>query len=518
MNSVFKIKGFDKIVWALVGLLSFGGVYLFAIFPDKLWIGAACLTLSVGLLVVLFKFYKVAIQKRTLNYGASSAASILVVLFLLTVLNIISYRHQKNFDITKGKTNTLSDQSQKVVKNLTDPAKVIFFGNAQEKDKVKPLLENYKTAQSSKFEIDYVDPLKERSRAIAAGIQKSNTLQILVGARDSKVEEPTEEKITNALIKLTRTQASELCYLTGHGEKDFETQTEVGLSILKKSLQDQSYSFRNLNLMVDGKIPATCAAISVVGPNHGFVDAEMKTLSNYLAEGGRMIVALDLDVRRGADPSPEFTKLIGEWNLDAKVALILDPVSRVLQLEPTYPIMAGYSKTSKITQDMQGNAVFPFTRPIVVSATPTEGLKFDGLVQTTPSAWGEAQLTSIGKGAVQFNAGSDFKGPLYGAYSVEGKLKNSKAAKDTRLVVFGSTWLFTNQFIRLGNNLDLVANAYSWTLQDESMISIRSREEDSGKVELSNQSGQIIFLTVVLALPLLLVIAGVAVWFYRRRL
>ena len=61
-------------------------------------------------------------------------------------------------------------------------------------------------------------------------------------------------------------------------------------------------------------------------------------------------------------------------------------------------------------------------------------------------------------------------------------------------------------------------NAASWLLDDENLISIRSKETDAGKVSLSASVGQFIFFLVVIAIPLIVALIGFIVRWKRRRL
>ena len=109
-------------------------------------------------------------------------------------------------------------------------------------------------------------------------------------------------------------------------------------------------------------------------------------------------------------------------------------------------------------------------------------------------------------------------GPLNAAIAIEGKVKDSKAARNTRMVVFGSSNFATNNFARYAGNLDFMMNAVSWVMEDESLISIRAKEEGPGKIELSQKSGTFIFLLTVIVIPLLIAAAGLGIWIVRRRL
>jgi ABC-type uncharacterized transport system involved in gliding motility auxiliary subunit len=109
-------------------------------------------------------------------------------------------------------------------------------------------------------------------------------------------------------------------------------------------------------------------------------------------------------------------------------------------------------------------------------------------------------------------------GPLDAAIAVEGKQKDSKAPRNTRLVVFGTSNFANNNFSRYGANSDFFLNATAWVMEDESTISIRAKDEGASRVELSQKQGMFIFLLTVIVIPVSIAVAGIVVWVLRRRL
>jgi ABC-type uncharacterized transport system involved in gliding motility auxiliary subunit len=133
-------------------------------------------------------------------------------------------------------------------------------------------------------------------------------------------------------------------------------------------------------------------------------------------------------------------------------------------------------------------------------------------------ARGETDLAALGKGTARFDQGKDLAGPLTSAVLVSGKPKGSTATRETRLVVFGSGQFPNNQFSRFGGNLDLFLNAVSWAVEDESMISIRTKEADAAAMELTQNQGLLIFWLCIVLLPLGIAILGIVIWVRRKKL
>lgn len=515
-----KSPSYSSFMWIAVGIFAIGLLISRVVFPELLWLTILVAALLLGALGLMIRDNQKALKSRSVAFGANSLMTVLLVLGILGVLNFIVSRHPMKADLTHNKIHTLSDQTMKLVKGLEKPVKAIFYGKIGDREKFGALLENYKNL-NSKFELEYVDPDREPTRAKTAGIKKYGTLQLSVqlsgGSRDSSIEEPNEEKTTNALIKLLKDKSPTLCSITGHGEKSFTSQSADGYTTAKKALNDQAYEVRDLNILEEKKVPDSCDAIAIIGPTKAFFEPEMKEIKAYLENGGRAVIALDLDIK-GGEYSPELLQLLEEWHIKAERNLIVDPLSRMLGVDSSVAILANFNRSNAITKDFQANCAFPLSRPLDIIPGAPAGLHADWIAQTTPKSWGVSDLKQLSKGQVAFEKGKDKIGPLNVAAIVEGKQKDSKATKNTRLAVFGSSHFATNNFSRYMGNLDFFLNSVSWAMEDESLISIRAKEDAPGKVEISQKTGSFIFLLSVIIVPLMISAGGIGLWVARRRL
>ncbi len=505
-------------LWVLV-VVSFIGL-LYARFVQSetiaLWIGMAVL-LFAGLAGIVYQ-HRGDIKKEKAVAGASSFTTAILVIGILGVVNFLGVKYPKKLDLTKNRLNTLSDQTEKVVKGLKQPLKLVLFGKPEQQEELKPLMDNFRTALPS-IQYEAVDPMKEASRAQLAEIKNANaaTLQVNLGERKSLVEAPTEEKILNTLIKLSKTTSPKICNVLGHGEKSFGDQETNGYSAMKTELERQAYSIVDLNLVQTGKIPEDCNAITVLGPVKALFDQETKLIREYLNNGGRAIIAIDLLLKsKGGETSPELVSILKDWGIQAESALIIDPVSRALNLEPTVPIAPTFSMQHPITADMSGNVIAPLSRPLTIQKTLPPNVAVEAIASTTPNAWGERDMKSLESGTVKFDSNSDIRGPMTIAAAVQGKKAGAK--DETRFVVFATSYFAANQFARFDKNTDLFANSLSWVVGDDNLISIRPKDAGGGLVQLSQKAGIAIFLTSVIVVPLLLAIAGIVVWRLRKRL
>jgi len=504
------------ILWVGAGLLALALLFSRAVFPELALLSIVIGAGLVAILGYLIHFNRKALKSRTAAYGLNTAVTVLLVIALVGVLNFLVNRYPGKLDLTKNKAHTLSDQTEKIVKGLNRTVKATVFAKMGPREQIRPLLDNYK-GLNTKVEVEYVDPDKEPTRTKQLGIRKMGTVHLQIGPRDSKIEDVTEEKLTNALIKLLKEKSPTLCAVTGHGEKAMTSPEQEGYDAARKQLTAQAYEIKDLNLMQETKVPDTCDAIAILGPTKAFFDPEIKAIKAYLANGGRAVIASDINLK-GGEFAPELNAVLADWHIKPLTALVVDPLSRMLGVDASVPILATYSKDSPITKDFQINCFFPFARPLEIIPGAPSDMKLQWLAQTTPKSWGVMDLGSLTRGEVRFNQGKDKAGPITTAIAVEGKQKDSKAPRATRLVVFGTSHFATNYYSRYGGNLDFFLNATSWVLEDESLISIRAKEEGPGKLELTAKQGMSILLLTVLFIPAIVAGAGVFVWWRRRKL
>jgi ABC-type uncharacterized transport system involved in gliding motility auxiliary subunit len=505
-------------LWAISIALVFAMMFARLVYPEYLWLTVGVAVLLVISLGSLLHFNRKALQTRSAAYGLNSAITVLLVIAIVGVLDFLTSRYPYKIDLTKNKIHTLSDQTKKVVKGLQTPVKATLFAKLSQREQVRPLLENYK-ALSTKFELEFVDPDREPTRTKEAGIKKYGTLHLQMGTRESNIDDLTEEKLTNALIKLVRDKVPALCAIVGHGERSFSSTEADGYASMKKSLTDQSYEVKDVNLLQEGKLPESCNGIVIIGPTKSFFPPEIKALSNYLSNGGRAIVALDINVK-GGEFAPELLALLKDWYVKADQSMIIDTVSRQFGVDASAPVVASYSKTSPITKDfqLQNVTVFPFLRPLEILPGAPASLKPEAIAMTTPNSLQVTDLKQIASGAVAVDPSKTKAGPFNAVITVEGKQKDSKAARDTRIVVLGSSNLANNNWSRYASNSDFFLNSVGWIMEDESMISIRAKDEGPSIIEISQKQGVMIgFLTIGL-IPALIAAAGIIVWAMRKKM
>jgi hypothetical protein len=195
---------------------------------------------------------------------------------------------------------------------------------------------------------------------------------------------------------------------------------------------------------------------------------------------------------------------------------VLDPNSQLFGInDPKILLVPKYDEDSGITKDFSTATVFPAATSL--DADKDSGWQADAFLKTMPRSW---LMTGKLEGEVSYDAKrGDKLGPLTIGLSLTRPLKAPKGqpAGEQRVVVTGDGDFLSNSYIGNGGNLQLGLNIFNWLAHDDSYISINPRPAPDLTLILTPLQQGLIGFGFLLALPLLLLAAGIGVWLRRRR-
>jgi ABC-type uncharacterized transport system involved in gliding motility auxiliary subunit len=87
---------------------------------------------------------------------------------------------------------------------------------------------------------------------------------------------------------------------------------------------------------------------------------------------------------------------------------------------------------------------------------------------------------------------------------------------DARVAVFGDVDFASNELVEASGNSDLFVNTVNWLMGDIEAISIRPKLSRASRFQLSNEQFLRIRTLSLFAIPQVLALAGVFVWWSRR--
>ncbi|MCZ2077212.1 MAG: GldG family protein [Bryobacteraceae bacterium] len=453
------------------------------------------------------------IKTRQTRYTAYATLYIVIIIGVLTLVNFLANRHNKSYDSTANKRFSLSDQTEKVVKNLKQDVTISYYDVSSRFASAQDLLGRYDNL-SPKLSVEYVDVLKNPQRARAEGVRTEGTVFVKAGDKKEEARGLTEEEITGALIRALKTGTRSVCFVQGSGEHSISETNRDGYSQFKDALEKNNYQTRTISLLEKPEVPSDCTIVVVGGPRFDYVEPAVNALRAYVEGGGSALFMIDPPLRMGREniaDNPGLVKLLESWGVKAEKDLVLDTsgFGQIFGLSAAVPLVVNYESHAIVREMKEVATAFPLSRSL--DTTTAEKTSVDKLFSTSNNSFATTNLSSA---EIRPNESKDKKGPL--TLGVAGTYDTGKENQKGRFVVTGSSGWVTNGFLRFNGNRDLVLNMINWLSADEDLISIRPKEPEDRRLTLTGSQMRVVFYSSVVFLPLLIIAAGLGVWWRRR--
>ena len=473
------------------------------------------------------------VSKQT-KYGAYSGTYVVVVLAILVAANYLANRYNKTFDATKDKLFSLSGQTHKVLDNLDRDIKIYYFDRKTSFNTARGPLSRYENA-SNRVSVEYVDVDSRPELAQAMNVRSYGTVIVEVGANREEAKSTEEQEITNTIIRSLKGEEKTACLLTGHGEADGGSSERNGFASAKSGIEGANYKIETISLLERPEIPGECTLLIVAGPDTDYLEPEIDILRKYIEGGGRAVFMIDYE------KSPNLVALVGSWGVKVDDNVVIDTsgIGQLFGGGPLAPLVAQYA-AHPIT-DVMGNTatIFPMTRSVEPGEAPS-GWQVSKLFSTTANSFATQEL-KVEDGELQRNPAKEKPGPISvgvaATYAVPasssptppaaaesdeaGQAKEEIAAEEPeeregRIVVVGTSMFARNGFVGRTGNLDMLLNMLNWLSSDEDLISIRPKNPENTPLNISESQITRLFWGTIVGLPLLIIFAGVRVWWVRR--
>jgi gliding motility-associatede transport system auxiliary component len=519
-----------------LGVVCLAGAGLLALFVPWLTRLEYALLIAAGLLfLVALALNGGAVRgllgRRTARYGAGAAVMILLALGVVVFANALSMRHSTRWDLTENRRNTLSPQTVQLLRGLKTPVQAIAFFRSDTPGKrtAEDLLNQYAARSGGKFTWRLEDTDKAPGLAREYGVETYGTVVLKTGEatptpRTEKVLDAEEEKLTNALVKVTRSGKRLVYVLKGHGEREIGNTERGGFSQAKEQMEKANYEVKELILAREAKVPDDASLVIVAAPRTDLFPQELAALDAYIERGGK---ALFMATPFAGEGLAKYLQKYGVMLAD-DVVIELNPIGQLFGVGPLVPIISQY-ESHPITRDLGGvMTLFPLTRSLEPAKTPPKGVSLSPLARTSPQSWGETDRSVFDKGQAKHDPGERM-GPLAVVIAAtidpaaEEKPGSTPAAEGkkpakSRIVVVGTADFASNQFLGAQGNRDFFLNVVSWLAEQEDLISIRPKDTRQNPIVLTAAQSNLVLWLPLFVLPGAVLAGGIMVMVSRRRL
>jgi len=523
MRNYTKYGGILGLILIIIGLINYS--------MSGFWEISSIALIVVGILLGIIYFITnirktvEVMGRRDTKYGGNALASIISILGILVLINFVINKRNHRFDLTAAKQFSLSPQTIKVLKGLKTDVDIKSFFRGERtagKEAVEDLLAEFVNV-SKRVKYEFIDPDKNPAIVKKYEVTSYGTTVIECGDKIERITTTIEQDFTNAITKASREKMKVIYFTEGHGEKDIDGYEKDGYNFIKEALQGENYEVKKIFIAREDSIPEDCAALVSIGPTKEFFPAELDTIDAFINKGGKVFSLLD------PEPSPGMNEFFEKWGVKVRNDIVLDfsGIGRLFGAGPGMPLVNEYGYHA-ITNDFRGIATFfPMVRSVARMDSVSEDLEVVELVKTTQNSYGE---TKLGKDDTpEFNEGEDTPGPLSLAVAVS-KILPSEVTDETiiediptkeksgRLVVFGDSDFSSNSFARMQGNMDLFLNVIDWLAEEEELISIRARNPEDRRLNLTEKQTMFFRYFSMFFLPAIVIISGITIYAKRRKL
>ncbi len=467
--------------------------------------------LSCGALLLLGSF--IFVRKRVFSFLRSSLfmnlsrelITLVLVLILLGLANYLSFKNNKELDLTKYQLHSLSAQTKNVLKGLQKDLEFVLFAKRSDWNRYLVLLNMYKRLKPE-VTLRVIDTDSEPGLVALNKVTVSGTMLIKYQGREYRTVLKDELALTNALMKISQKKSSTLYFSTGHSESSLSDESQGGLSYLSSVLKNASYKMGIIPL--EREMPKEANVFFITDPKVDFTVSEILFLERFLERGGNLI--LTLSPRFDGSELKNIQTFLTSKGINFINGIVLDRLSASSGGQASTAMIDSYLEDNPITKGFKGRTLFPVSS--FFKTQTNSKYSWSSVINSTtfPATWGETNFSEVESGRATYTADKDYKGPL--AIAALGLRKDQKG----RILVFGSSSFIANQLQGQANNFNLFLNAIGWMGDEKSIKSLNRPNLKGNLIYISDIHFGLIFYVVILFFPFLFF--GLSVYFYKRKL
>lgn len=478
---------------------------------------------------------------RTLNLVLQA------VLFLTLIggLNYLAGSHSWRFDLTRYRRYSLSPETLSYLHELSRPVQIVVTTKGQEDNpEVQGLLREYVNATESNpagpVTVETVDIYEDRRKTEKYGIEQPGIVLVMCGDKRRALTVDTElyrvedrvrksftgeQAVTAAILDVSNPERKKIYFLVGHAEmRPDDVDPAKGLSLAREQLRMRNYDVDTVELAASRRVPADASLLISVSPIDAFSPFEQELLRQYLGAGaGRLILFLQPNTQPGLSDL-----LLDDWGILLDDDMVFDLGSDNLSEDGDLIIraFAPHPITQTLLDYKEGLRVGWARSVRPLPGRPVgSGLTVVTLAATSTTAWGEIDYRN--RGVQPFTPGIDLKGlpqmdppnrlgiaVASERVGVRGDLPFS--VPGGRIVVFGTGDMVSNARITNAGALAMFLGAVNWTVGRDAALNVPARPID--RFQLSLGAGELARMRymLMLALPGVAALLGIAVYWSRR--
>jgi len=416
------------------------------------------------------------------------------------------------WDISREKRYSLTESSQDLLNKIdAEISFTAFVGKDTDyRRAVRSIVEQYKKHHDN-ISLEFIDPNQRPDLTREYGIRQSGEIRLVVnndpsnkqGERSDILRNISETTISNALMRLSRSNERYVLFLDGHGERNPFGKANHDLGQFAEELKNKGFSLESFNISSQPTIPDNARLLVIASPQLNYLPQEVERLQQFIVKGGNLLWLTEPNGLKSLD------NLLISLGLESQQGTVIDPGTQSLNIgDASFSLISNYNNHPALNQfDLV--ALFPQSRAFDL-------LPMDTLWKTSPflvsseRTWLE---TDTLQDQVAFNEGQDTQGPLNLGMSLVRELSNGN---EQRILVLGDGDFLSNRFLHNGANIPLGLNLLDWLSGEEQFLDIRFTETQDVSLEMDDQKLAWLGLIFLMLLPFICFLIALRLWWTRR--
>ncbi|MDN3667572.1 Gldg family protein [Algibacter miyuki] len=501
-----------------------------------------------------------SVVAKTLRY-AVVVVCVLVIGYLSSLPTLNGY-----YDTTRFKTNTLTEQTQSLLKQLDGPVKITVYANVinQFAHLASPKFRIYDLKQFDDYtrflpnlEIDYrpyynytLDKRDNTDKTLLERAKRASTAygfdfeEVMTPEEINKIIDleqelngfvraleydgktanlrmffdqigyPKESEIS-ASVKNILIGPANIGILTGNDERSIDKKGDKEYKNVfnqlnsRSSLINQGFNISNVSLE-DGILPLDLAVLVIADPIISYSDSNLDKIKEYINKGGNVIIA--------GEPNKEalFNSILEEIGVQFSKGILLqesgDYKLDLLQAKITGGAhKLGYSVKPESVVSMPNTMAVKYKDTLGFKATPV-------LVSNKKEVWNELESINLETDSISFKQDVNTKTEALVALALQRNVGN----KEQKIMVFGDADFMSNKEISRSNlknkeNHQFVKETFKWFSNGEYPIDATRPKPIDNKLLITQDEVAWVKVFFIGILPLLLFILGGRTLLNRKR-
>lgn len=501
-----------RLNWLGIVLLLVGGILstaTSAVLSGMILGGCGLLLLIAAIFRILQRSRVDDLRFRAPLYTMNTILLALLVAGIFLAVNVLIHRRPWRMDLTGNRRHTLAPQTVNLLKSIQLPVKVTVFVAETDgmRQKAADLLDLY-VYHKADLTVELVDLNKRPDLASQLKVSAYRTIVVETGGRQERFSgELDEERMTRALLIASRQRPRTAAFLTGHGERSLDDDSDGGCSRLKTLLEDSGYAVRTLS--AGDAIPEDIDLLAVIGPRLDPLQTTEARIVAALNRGVSLLLCLD------PSPGKNWAGLTTPLGVDVTDTLIFDRQGSDMADNPMIPVIIP-AGTHPVTRDLNSMCAFPLARCVRVGKQPSDVWQVQVLLRTRRESFAKRDFQQENQ---EFDPEKDIPGPVALSVALEHTAPSSGEVRlqgPGKIVVAGDSDFLSNHSLYFQGNYLLARNLALWLTEDESLIALDAKPWLANTIRLSHSQRWAVFWVVIVLLPGIFLLSGTFVYLRSR--